>query len=92
MNRTRTNPQGVPTINGSLAHWEELEAPFAFEHSPCNAVLVDEAAATITGTDAEGSAATSPPLAANLWHAMSFASITATSAASGKVWIGWYHR
>jgi hypothetical protein len=54
--------------------------------------MVSTAAAVVTGKRGDvgsgDSATASPPLAAGVWHAMSFYTITAVSA--GSVWAGYY--
>lgn len=59
---------------------------------PCDYILVDTDAATVTvqGAENDPESHVSPPLAKDVWHRMRVSQITAISA--GNVWAGWIRR
>lgn len=91
----RGDARGFPKIDATLRSAEEF-TPVGTDipDGPCDAIMVTEADATVTGLTADDTAAayTTAPLAAGVWHPISFSRITATSAAGGTVHIAWYRR
>lgn len=82
-------------VSGCGGYWKQITPgvnPISVNGRPCDAVYVSVGGATVTGKrGAVGSgdtATASPPLAANVPHALSFYTITAVS--SGNVFAVWY--
>jgi len=80
----------IVMVSGTIRHAVPYTpAGTAIPGGPCDGVLVSTDGATLTVELAEDSGAPiTVPLAANMWHPMCCAKITAIS--GGSVWAGWY--
>lgn len=85
--------RGLPKIDGGIrSQLLYTPVPGAIANGPIDGVLVEETCTITAQLVDDGAAVAGITLAGGVWHPMQATHITATSATSGKVLIGWLRK
>lgn len=89
----RGDARGFPKVEAGIRSWRQYTpAAGAIADGPVDAVMLDEEATITAQLVDDVAGVTSPPLAPGVWHSMQATHVTATSASSNTVWLGFLRR